>query len=254
MVLSLELATVGVVATGILAVSAVAARALTWPAGALAAVFGSIIVILAGFPFLILLVLFVAASSLATRYAFREKMRRHVQEGSVGERGISNVVAHILIPTGLVVVATVGENGQVPAASLAFLYACAIAFGSADTFASEFGVLSNQARSITTWEPVTAGTNGGVSTLGQLWAFIGAAATAIVGALAFWAFRTPQPVAALFVGGVLLAGFLSCQVDSLLGDQLENRGYLTKGGTNFLGMLSAVLIGVAILAAAGLPI
>ncbi len=250
MVLSWEYAAVGVAATGLLAAAAVAAGALTRPAGALAAVFGSVIVILAGFPYLALLILFVAASSLATRYGFQEKKRRAVQEGSAGERGVDNVLAHIVLPTALVVVSA-SAPAVLPSALLAFLYAGAISFGAADTFASEFGVLAGRARSILTFKPVPAGTNGGISLLGELWAFVGAATTATVGFLLFDAFAAPRFSVLLLIAGVTAAGFLACQVDSVLGETLENRGYLSKGGTNLLGMLSAVLIALALARGAG---
>jgi uncharacterized protein (TIGR00297 family) len=250
MVLSWELAAVGVVATGCLAGAAVGARALTPAAGGLAAVFGSVIVVLGGFAFLALLVLFVAASSLATRYAFEEKVRRHVQEGTAGERGISNVLAHIVLPTALVLLGA-GVPALLPPSALAFLYAAAISFGMADTFASEFGVLTGRARSILTGRPVEAGTNGGISLLGELWAFVGAAATAGVGYALFAGFGVAEPAAALFLVGIIGAGFAACQIDSLLGELLENRGHLSKGSTNFLGMLGSVLIALAILAATG---
>jgi uncharacterized protein (TIGR00297 family) len=253
MVLSLGLAALGVGVTLALAGAAVAAGALTRAAGVLAAVFGSFIVVLAGFPFLALLILFVAASSLATRYGFEEKARRKVQEGTRGERGITNVLAHIVIPY-LLVLAAVQLPDRLPQSTLAFLYTAAIAFGAADTFASEFGVLSGRARSILTLRPVPAGTNGGVSLLGELWAFVGAAVTAAVGAGLFALFGAPQPAIPLMVGGVLVAGFGACQVDSLLGELLENRGFLGKGSTNFFAMLSAVGIGVGILALAGAPL
>ena len=250
MVHTWELAGVGVVVTGCLAGAAIGARALTPAAGALAAVFGSVIVVLAGFGFLALLVLFVVASSAATRYGFGEKLRRRLQEGQAGERGVSNVLAHIVLPTVLVLGATAAP-GLLPAAPLAFLYACAIAFGAADTFASEFGVLSGRARSILSGRPVDAGTNGGVSLLGELWAFVGAATTAAIGVGLFVLFVTPVPIPALMIAGVIGAGFLGCQVDSLLGELFENRGWLTKGSTNFLAMLTSILIGAAILALAG---
>ncbi len=253
MVLSWELATVGVVVTGALAGGAIAAGALTRSAGLLAAVFGSVIVILAGFPYLALLVLFVAASSLATRFAFQEKKRRAVQEGTAGERGTGNVLAHIVIPTALVVFAAAAPS-VLPAATLALLYTCAIAFGGADTFASEFGVLSGRARSILTLKPVVPGTNGGVSLLGELWGFLGAAVTAILGYFLFVVADAPLPSAALMVVGVLAAGFLACQVDSVLGELFENRGFLSKGGTNFLGMLSAVLFGLLFARVGGVPL
>ncbi len=243
----------GIALTAGLAIAAVAARALTPAAATAAAVFGSVIVVLAGFPYLLLLVLFVVASVLATRYAFEEKQRRNVQEGVHGERGISNVLAHVLLPTALVLIATVGPHA-LPDVSLYVLFAAALAFGTADTIASEIGVLAGRARSILTMRPVPAGTNGGVSGIGQLWALAGALATGVAAAALALAFAAPLPRPGLLVFGATAAGFLACQVDSILGEALENRGLLTKGTTNLAGMLSAILIALAFLAVAGSPL
>lgn len=250
MVLSLELAGVGIGVTILLAAGAVVAGSLTRPAGALAAVFGSVIVVLAGFPYLALLALFVLASSLATRYRFEEKRRRQVQEGRFGERGISNVLAHILIPTALVLAASAAPGGF-PSGLLPLAYTGAIAFGSADTFASEFGVLAGSARSLLTGKPVPPGTNGGISARGELFALLGGGLTGIVGATLLYVGGAGAADLLLVAGGAALAGFLGCQVDSLLGELGENRGYLGKGGVNFLGMLSSVGIAVVLYAGAG---
>ena len=253
MVLSAFPATFGVVVTVGLAVGAVAARALTPLAGAVAAAFGSVIVVLVGFPFLALLILFVVASVLATRFRIDEKRSKHVQEGVAGERGISNVVAHIVLPTAL----AIGGGWVppvVPTPALAVLYASALAFGAADTFASELGVLAGRARSILTLRPVAPGTNGGVSAVGEAWGFVGAGLTAIVGLGLFRLFGTPLPASGLFLGTVAISGFLGCQVDSVLGEVLENRGLLTKGSTNFLGMLAAIGVAAAVLAIAGVGV
>ena len=240
------LAVIGVVATAILALGAVLARALTPVAGAVAAVFGVVIVVFAGFPYLALLILFVAASVLATRYRFDEKRRQNLQEGRAGERGVSNVVAHIIIPTGIAAAGGVSSPLLSPSVTALF-FASALSFGGADTFASEFGVLSGRARSILTGREVPPGTNGGVSLRGELFALVASIMTALVGLALFLAFRTPIPNALLFVLTVVAAGFIACQVDSVLGETLENRGILTKGSTNFLGMLSAVAFAAAVL-------
>lgn len=239
-------AAVGILTTVLLAVGAVAGRALTLYAGAVAAAFGIVIVLFVGFPYLALLVLFVAASALATRFHFDEKKRENVQEGRSGERGVSNVVAHILIPTGIAVAGGVSPPVFAPDTT-ALLFASALAFGASDTFASEFGVLAGHARSILSGQPVPPGTNGGVSSRGQLFAFVGAITTAVVGLLLFWAFRAPIPNPVLFVGTVTVVGFAACQVDSILGELYENDGRLSKGSTNFLGMLSAVAFAGAVL-------
>ena len=248
MVLGAVAAGIGVVVTVALAAAAVAGRALTPTAGAVSAGFGIVIVVLAGFPYLALLALFVVASALATRYRFEEKRKASVQEGVGGERGVSNVVAHIVIPTGIAV-GVLLRPSEVPL--LTVLYASALAFGASDTFASEFGVLAGRARSILTLRPVPPGTNGGVSGLGELFALVGASLTGVVGFLLFAAFRTPVGTAIVFAVSVAAAGFVACQIDSVIGETLENRGVLGKGGTNFLAMLASVAIGFAIVTALG---
>jgi uncharacterized protein (TIGR00297 family) len=248
LVLSLLLAAVGVAATAVLAAGAVLARALTRPAGLVAALFGSVIVVVAGFPYLTLLILFVIASVLATRYHLDDKRRRNVQEGAHGERHVPNVVAHILIPTALALTA-VGSPPILTSSLRIVLYASALAFGAADTFASEFGVLAGRARSILTLRAVEPGTNGGVSGMGEAFALIGALAIGLVGVGVFWAFGSALGNPVVFVLVVTVAGFLACQVDSILGETLENAGHLSKHSTNFLGMLSAVAFSAALVLA-----
>lgn len=234
------LAIVGAVVTGGLAAAAAFGKALTPVAAVVAGAFGIAIVVFAGFGFLGVMVSFVMVSSFATRYRFAEKAERHVQEGSRGERGVSNVLAHIVLPTAIAVASGLAWISTPAAAAL---FAGAFAFGLSDTLASEFGVLSGRAVSILTLRPVPAGTNGGVSSVGELFALAGAASIGLFGALAFFLTHTPIGPVVGFVATVTIAGFVACQIDSVLGETLENRGLLSKGGTNFLGMLAA--IGVA---------
>jgi uncharacterized protein (TIGR00297 family) len=249
-VLSLVNAIIGIAATILLAFGAIWARALTLRAGLVAIVFGSVIVAIAGFPFLALLILFVVGSVLATRYRIDEKARRHVQEGTHGERGVSNVVAHIVIPAVLAGTA-LASPPLIPLPSLALLYTSALAFGASDTFASEFGVLAGHARSILTFRPVEPGTNGGISGRGEVFALVGAGTTALVGWGLFALFGITFRAFVLFVVFATVAGFAGCQIDSVVGETLENRGYLTKHGTNLLSMLAAVVIAAGLLTAVG---
>jgi uncharacterized protein (TIGR00297 family) len=250
LVLAIWQAAVGIALTALLAYAAARSQALTARASAVAFVFGSLIVTVGGFPYLALLVLFVVGSVIVTRYKIEEKKRRHLQEGTSGERGVSNVAAHIVVPAGLVLIGGFAP-GLLSWPTIAVLYAGALAFGTADTFASELGVLSGGARSLLTLRPVEAGTNGGVSVLGELWALVGALTTAIVAVALFAAFGTPTAAVGRFVGVAAAAGFLGCQVDSLLGETLENRGLLSKHGTNFAAMLASAAIAALLLAAAG---
>jgi uncharacterized protein (TIGR00297 family) len=240
------LALTGAVVTALLAAGAAYGKALTVAAATVAGAFGIVVVVFSGFGFLGVMVGFVVVSSLATRYRFEEKRRRHVQEGRAGERGVSNVLAHIVLPTAIAVV--VG-TGTVAESTGAILFSAAFAFALADTLASEFGVLSGRAVSILSMRPVPAGTNGGVSPVGELFAVVGAAFMAGFGVLAFLLSGSALGPVVPFVLVVTGAGFLACQFDSVLGETLENRGWLTKGGTNFLGMLFAVaLAGAFVLA------
>jgi uncharacterized protein (TIGR00297 family) len=241
---------IGIAITCVLSAGAIRAGALTLFAGVVAVVFGSFIVVVGGFPFLALLALFVVASVLATRYRFEDKKRKNVQEGTHGERGVANVLAHVVVPTGLVAVSWADPSG-LTAGTTAFLYTAALAFGAADTFASEFGVLAGRARSLLTGKPVAPGTNGGVSALGEAWAFVGAFTTALVGAGLFYAFAQPSPPIGTFLLGVTLAGFIGCQLDSVLGETLENRHLLDKGGTNLVAMFLTALVAWGLLAVLG---
>jgi len=249
-VLPLLSSVIGVAATCLLAAGAVRSGAFTLLAGVVATIFGSFIVIVAGYPYLALLVLFVVASVLATRFRFEDKRRKGVQEGTHGERGVANVLAHVVVLTGLVGLSWT-LPGFLPAATTAFLYMAALAFGASDTFASEFGVLAGRARSLLTGRRVEPGTNGGVSALGEAWAFVGAFTTAVVGAGLFHLFTQPAPPVGTLLLGVTLAGFLGCQVDSLIGETLENRRWLSKGGTNLVAMFITVLMAWGLLMALG---
>jgi len=239
---------VGIAVTVALAVAATVGRALTPLASAVAAAFGIVIVVLVGFGFLLLLVVFVVVSSFATRYRFADKAARHVQEGRRGERGVPNVVAHIVLPTAI---ALATGLGWISVRAAAVLFACALAFASSDTLASELGVLLGRAVSVLSFRPVLAGTNGGISSVGEAFAVVGSVGTALVGLGLFAVFGDPVGPAAVFLLVVGVAGFVACQVDSVLGATLESRGLVTKGGTNFLGMLSALGIGIGLAALLG---
>jgi uncharacterized protein (TIGR00297 family) len=252
-VLSLVPAVVGVVATVLLATTAVAARALTLAAGLVAAAFGSLIVIVVGFPYLALLVLFVFGSVLATRYRMEEKRQRNVQEGTHGERGVANVVAHIVVPAALAVTA-LGTVPLLPGPTLALLYTSALAFGASDTFASEFGVLAGHARAILSFKPVEPGTNGGISGRGEVFAVVGAGTTAAIGWGLFTLFGPSITFVLRFLLIASVAGFLGCQVDSVLGETLENQGFLTKHTTNLFGMLASVGLAAGLWFATGGPL
>ena len=111
-----------------------------------------------------------------------------------------------------------------------------------DTLASEIGSLDVRTRSITTLKSVPAGTNGGMSPTGTVAALFGAIIISLIG-MFFSPENSTIPEITLFIL-LTTIGWLGCQIDSLLGALLENRGYLGKHSVNFLATLSGSLMAI----------
>jgi uncharacterized protein (TIGR00297 family) len=120
----------------------------------------------------------------------------------------------------------------IPPGAAALAFATALAAATADTLASEIGVLSRTARLVVPpFSAAPVGTNGAVSWPGQLAAALGAGAIA---AIAWPLLHIPAAVAWVPAFG----GFLGCQLDSLLGAKFEREpgrpGPLSKQDVNFI--------------------
>lgn len=227
-----------------LAALAYAIRALDLLGAAASFLLGLVIALLGEPSWIALMVLFTGLAVVATRVGAATKRERRVAEPAGGERGLSNVMGNGAA-AGIMALAT--QVPGIPAAAVATAYATAVAAVAADTLASEIGVLAKRARSILPpFRFVAIGSDGGVSLLGQAAALLGAGAVA---ALAVFAVGVPVHLA--WVPAV--AGFLGCQLDSVLGATLEGdaaRGRpLGKQDVNFLASLLpavAVLVGVSL--------
>lgn len=236
-----------VVLCGILCGLAFLRRILTREGAIAAFVVGMIIGVFGDSSWLLLLILFLGSSFLATRYRFRLKEQLGVQEGERGERGASNVLANGVAPC-LAAVLGFSEVGLLPKDLSGLLFVSAIAVAGADTLASEIGVLSSRTYLITTMRPVETGRNGGISLLGQGAAAAAAVFTSVVGwlLLAFLPPRFGQAVTLPLNGWVLfiplLVGFVGCQLDSLFGATLEERGILNKKTNNFVSTLLGLVL------------
>jgi uncharacterized protein (TIGR00297 family) len=111
--------------------------------------------------------------------------------------------------------------------------AAALAEAAADTLASEIGSLSpGQPRMLLTGRRAEPGTDGAISLLGTFAAICGAAAIAV---LSIGLFGLP-PRCALVAWA---AGFAGMLFDSVLGQVLEQRGWLHNDMVNFLSTLAA---------------
>ncbi len=207
----------------------------TWAAAAL----GLGVAIGGHWTWLVVLLSFLCAGFAATRWRYEEKREHGFHEGDEGERDWTNVVANGGVPLVVSILAFASEDWQ----TLFPVYAAAVAVAASDTFASEFGALDKRVYMITTMKKCEQGVNGGFSPNGQMAALSGALLIALIATglgLFVGADALATPVE--FILSVTLIGFIGCQIDSLLGAVLENRGYIGKGMVNTLAIASGALI------------
>lgn len=206
--------------------------------GAVASFFlGLEVALLGGVRWLGLMTVFPILGVLATAIGHRRKAARKVAESRTGERGVSNVLGNGLAGA-LVSLALLFEG--VPDLAVALAFASAIAAVTADTLASELGVLARTARRILPpFQRVPVGVNGAVSFPGQLAAAFGAGAIAAASVPLLQLTWAQACIPAV-------AGFLGCQIDSILGATLERDddrpGPLSKQDVNFLAGAAPALI------------
>lgn len=228
----------------------------------LAFIIGAVIGIFGGIMWLVLLLFFLITSFMATRYKYSIKKDRGVQEGKRGERHFNNVLANGLAPCFIALISYEDFHFIEEKWIAEVIFVAAISVAASDTVASELGVFSDKTYLITDIRRrVTPGTSGGVSWLGQFWALIAATYTAIVGF--FVLFLIPRifsnsievisnaPHSSLYpfmlLSLPLIIGFMGCQVDSILGATIEQKGWISNDGVNlvatsFGGMLAWILI------------
>ena len=204
-----------------------------------AALLGLFVGFLGHWTWLLLLLCFLLSSHIATKWRFEEKTERGLNESTDGHRGWINVAANGGMPALVALLTFVVGDWE----SGLWMFAAAVAVATSDTWASEIGCLDHRVRMITTLKPCEAGVNGGFSPNGQLAAAAGGlliGASALVASLVmFSASVSDQIVIAGIVAGL---GFLGCQIDSILGAVLENRGFLTKGSVNALSIIAGVAL------------
>lgn len=204
-----------------------------------AALLGLFVGFLGHWTWLLLLLCFLLSSHIATKWRFEEKTERGLNESADGHRGWINVAANGGMPALVALLTFVVNDWE----SGLWMFAAAVAVATSDTWASEIGCLDHRVRMITTLKPCEAGVNGGFSPNGQLAAAAGGlliGASALVASLVmFSASISDQIVIAGIVAGL---GFLGCQIDSILGAVLENRGLLTKGSVNALSIIAGVAL------------
>ncbi len=190
---------------------------------------------------LVLLIIFVLLGFAVTRNRIQVKIRRNLQEGRRGERTYKNVLANSLVPAIIAVISAATGSQSDLAFTVAYLSAISVA--AADTTASELGVLSTRTFLITDFRPVEAGTDGGVSAAGTMWALVASAFSSVIG----WLVIMPTaPIDATILVPITM-GVLGCMVDSVVGATLERREIVTKLGNNILSMAVGAAFGFLVL-------
>ena len=189
-----------------------------------------------GYKSFLMMFAFFAIGSVATRFGYARKAARGVAERRGGARSWREALANSLAGAffALLVITTHHQY--------AFLMALIAAFAEAtgDTVSSEIGqYISDRAYLITTFKPVPAGEDGGITVGGTL---AGAFASALVVALGF-SLGLCGKGGALIVLAAAVAGNV---FDSLLGATLERRGLVTNGIVNFAGTSFAGALALAI--------
>lgn len=187
---------------------------------------------------LISLFTFLIIGSLATKWKLDEKKLLSLEEANEGLRSWKNVLAN----GGAVSIVAI-YNFLFPGQEWIYFAAIAsISVALSDTLASEIGSLDTRTRSITTLQSVPAGTNGGMSPTGTVAALFGAILISVVGVIFS---PDDSKISEIQLLSLLsLIGWLGCQVDSILGAVLENRGYLGKHSVNFLATFSGSLMAI----------
>lgn len=211
--------------SGFICLAARSKRALTF-GGAIAAFPVGVICVLAGLRHTAVLLAFFISSSVATHIGRRRKMDAAASDAKKG-RSWHQVLGSGAVATALAAlhIATVGVgNDRTPASPVLASFVASFAFGAADTWASELGVLSSaRPRMITHWRVVPRGTNGGVTLLGTVSSCLGGL---LIGLAAF-ALGSPTQPSLVMLG--LLCGFFGSAFDSLLGATLQYTGVTHSG-------------------------
>lgn len=206
-------------------------RALDLFGSAIMIIMGIVIIFSAGANWLILIVLFLIMCLLATRYS--KKYKRSLGEYE-GRRTSKNVISN-----GVVACFMAAFGGYY----LPFVggFIGAIATATADTLASEIGVL-HQPRLLTTMQKVDPGTDGAVSLLGT---GVGMAGAAIIGIAAYVLGIMPNLFSAIVVS--VISGTVGCFMDSFLGATFERRFMLTNEHVNLIATIVGAIVGILLI-------
>ncbi len=189
-------------------------------------IMGIIIIFTAGINWLLLILIFLFLGLVSTKYQHKYKKEIGVYEGT---RSVKNVISNGIVPF---VMAAFGNYAG---------FIGSIAVATADTLASEIGVVDKYPRLITNFKKVAPGTDGGISPLGTAAGIIGAG---IIGIFAYILGIASDPFNAMKVA--VIAGTFGCFIDSILGATFESKNYITNEHVNLLATIAGAFLGILI--------
>jgi uncharacterized protein (TIGR00297 family) len=169
-----------------------------------------------------------ALTWISTRLGYQRKKKMGTAEKSDGRTALQ-VLANLSVAASCAGLSTVNSRTAM------FLVAASAALSeaAADTVSSEVGqARSEKARLITTWEEVTAGTDGAVTWAGTLAGITAATIVSVVSVLT-------GMVPLRWMGISITAAVAGMIADSFLGALLERRNLLNNDAVNFVGTLIA---------------
>ncbi|HUQ49403.1 MAG TPA: DUF92 domain-containing protein [Terriglobales bacterium] len=184
----------------------------------------------AGWKMFALLFVVFCLTWLATRAGRKNKMSLGLAESKKG-RSASQVASNLIVTA----CALVFLDGILGVSAALVLATAALAEAAADTVSSEIGqAYAGLTYLITNLQPVSPGTNGGLSLIGTGAGMISAALVSwaayylVLGRSSFWL--------------CVIAAVSGMMMDSLLGATLERKQLLKNDSVNFFGTLSAAAI------------
>jgi len=210
----------------VIAIVARRLRTLTTDGAIAAVIMGAIVFGFGGRSMAALLLVFFVSSSLLTRlHGARKSHPEHRRGRSAGQ----------VLANGAVAAAMAIWHGINPSPIVLGAFAGAVAASTADTWATEIGLLSSALpRLITTWKTVPPNSSGAVTLLGTIGGIVGATLIALT---AFYWMRTP-------ILTVLVAGAIAMLVDSVLGATIEGRvQFMGNNGVNFAATVVGAVLG-----------
>lgn len=212
----------GLICSSTIALVARRRRSLSRSGAAGTIVVGTTIFSMGGWSWGLALIYFFVSSTLFSHYREHEKARTAADKFSKGsERDIGQVAANGGLAT-LLALAYGLTGSPLLKKMLQASFIGALATATADTWATELGVLSKQKpRLITTDKPVVPGTSGGITLLGIAAAAMGAFSLGAV----FWGLRSFRRSLVTLPFVALLSGLAGSLFDSLLGATVQAMYY-----------------------------